>query len=169
MFDFHSAKRQDERSEVKPRQQLKSNADAIQSDGVCCFVLWWQLLADETIIQNNYALKERDCIAFESAPAERRGKTSEAKSSLANNGEITTKQSGSQVSSLDYFHLIISIAFAILVDCLISIAPRGKTSEAKSSLVNHPSPSYYPPLSHYSTLKKSDRNDNFLHSFADMQ
>ena len=43
----------------------------------------------------------------------------------------------SQVSSLDYFHLIISIAFAILVDCLISIAPRGKTSEAKSSLVNN--------------------------------
>jgi hypothetical protein len=46
---------------------------------------WWQLLADETIIQNNYALKERDCIAFESAPAERRGKA---------------ERSGSQASSI---------------------------------------------------------------------
>ena len=50
---------------------------------------WWQLLADETIIQNNYALKERDCIAFESAPAERRGKTSrEARQVSANRSAI---------------------------------------------------------------------------------
>ena len=70
---------------------------------------------------------------FESAPAERRGKTSEAKSSLVYRFTTTS----SRACSRCLLHLIISIAFAILVDCLISIAPRGKTSEAKSSLINN--------------------------------